>query len=268
MSRRLIPLLKWATTLLIVTVTAALSAPYAAIVIDADNGDVLHEENADTRLHPAGLTKLMSLYAAFEAIDTGLIRLEDRARISLKAQSEPSVKLGLKEGQRVSTSVLLRAVAVHGASDASTALAEAIDGSEAAFALRMDSYSKELGLTSSTWKNAHGLTERGHLSTARDIANLFMAHKRDFPNYFNLFSRITTDLGVRKVTSSSRRLLQGIEGITGAKYGYTRAAGFNGVVYVQRGDKEVVAVIFGAKSTSSLVEKMGKIVDLSFANSN
>ena len=264
MSRRLIPLLKWATTLLIVTVTAALSAPYAAIVIDADNGDVLHEENADTRLHPAGLTKLMSLYAAFEAIDTGLIRLEDRARISLKAQSEPPVKLGLREGQRVSTSILLRAVGVQGANDASTALAEAIDGSEAAFARRMNSYSQELGLTRSTWKNAHGLTEIGHLSTARDIANLFIAHKRDFPNYFNLFSRIKTDVGVREVTSSSRRLLQGIEGITGAKYGYTRAAGFNGAAYVERGNKKVVVVIFSAKSTALLVHKMNKILEKQF----
>ena len=268
MKKKLLPLVKWVAILSIFTATAALSAPFAAIVIDADNGEVLHEENADTRLHPAGLTKLMSLYAAFEAIETGLIGLEDRARISLKAQSEPPVALGLREGQRVGTSVLLRAVGVKGANDASTALAEAIDGSEAAFARRMNSYSQELGLTRSTWKNAHGLTEIGHLSTARDIANLFIAHKRDFPNYFNLFSRIKTDFGVREVTSSSRRLLQGIEGIIGAKYGYTRAAGFNAVTYIQRGDREIVAAIFGAKSTSSLVEEMGKIVDLSFAHSN
>jgi len=246
----------------------AKAAPYAHIVMDAETGEVLSEENADSRLHPAGLTKLMSLYAAFEAIETGLIGLEDRVRISLKAQSEPPVALGLREGQRVSTSVLLKAVGVQGANDASTALAEAIDGSEAAFARRMNSYSQELGLTRSTWKNAHGLTEIGHLSTARDIANLFIAHKRDFPNYFNLFSRIKTDFGVREVTSSSRRLLQGIEGIIGAKYGYTRAAGFNAVTYIQRGDREIVAAIFGAKSTSSLVEEMGKIVDLSFAHSN
>ena len=132
----------------------------------------------------------------------------------------------------------------------------------------MNSYSQELGLTRSTWKNAHGLTEIGHLSTARDIANLFIAHERDFPHYFKVFSYMKADLAVREVTSSSRRLLAGIEGITGAKYGYTRAAGFNGAAFVQRGDKEVVAVIFGAKSTSSLVKKMGKIVDLSFANSN
>ena len=242
-------------------VTPAQSAPHAHIVLDAKTGEVLNEENADTRLHPAGLTKLLSLYAAFEAIDTGLIGLEDRARISLKAQSEPPVALGLREGQRVSTSVLLKAVGVQGANDASTALAEAIDGSEAAFARRMNSHSKELGLTRSTWKNAHGLTEKGHLSTARDIANLFIAHKRDFPNYFNLFSRITTDVGVREVTSSSRRLLLGIEGVTGAKYGYTRAASFNGAVYVQRGDKEVVAVVFGARSTKLLVQQLNLILE-------
>ena len=134
MKKKLLPLVKWVAILSIFTATAALSAPFAAIVIDADNGEVLHEENADTRLHPAGLTKLMSLYAAFEAIETGLIGLEDRARISLKAQSEPPVALGLREGQRVGTSVLLRAVGVKAANDASTALAEAIDGSEAAFA--------------------------------------------------------------------------------------------------------------------------------------
>ena len=167
MSKKLFSLIRWVTSLWFFAATAALSAPFAAIVIDADNGEVLHEENADTRLHPAGFTKLMSLYAAFEAIETGLIGLEDRAKISLKAQSEPPVALGLREGQRVSTSVLLKAVGVQGANDASTALAEAIDGSEAAFARRMNSHSKELGLTRSTWKNAHGLTEKGHLMGAR-----------------------------------------------------------------------------------------------------
>ena len=227
-----------------------------------------HEENADTRLHPAGLTKLMSLYAAFEAIDTGLIGLKDRTRISFKAQNEPPTKMALREGLRVSTVVLLKAVAVQGANDASTALAEAIDGSEAAFARRMNSHSKELGLTRSVWKNAHGLTEQGHLSTARDIANLFIAHERDFPQYFKVFSYMKADLAVREVSSSSKRLLEGIEGITGAKYGYTRAAGFNGAAFVQRGDKKIVAVVFGARTTPSLVKKMGELVDHGFVSSN
>jgi len=244
--------------------TTIFAAPYAAIVINADTGEVLHEENADTRLHPAGLTKLITLYAAFDAIETGMVALDESVEISLKAQHEPPVKLGLREGQKIKLRYLLRAVGVQGANDASTAIAEGIDGSESAFARRMNGYSAELGLDRSTWKNAHGLTEKGHLSTARDIASLFAAHKRDFPNYFNLFSRVRTHAGLREVASSSRRMLGTIGGIRGAKYGYSRAAGFNSVVYVQRREKNLVAVIFGARSTATLIRKMGEIVDEGF----
>ena len=264
MSRRFIPLLKWLSILLVLTVTAALSAPYAAIVLDANTGEFLYEENADARLHPAGLTKLITLYAAFDAIETGIVELDESVEISLKAQYEPPVKLGLREGQKIKLRYLLRAVGVQGANDASTAIAEGIDGSESAFARRMNGYSAELGLDRSTWKNAHGLTEKGHLSTARDIASLFAAHKRDFPNYFNLFSRVRTHAGLREVASSSRRMLGAIGGIRGAKYGYSRAAGFNSVVYVQRRDKNLVAVILGARSTATLIRKMGEIVDEGF----
>ena len=101
MKKKLIPLIKWVAILTIFATTAALSAPYAAIVIDAETGEVLHEENAYTRLHPAGLTKLITLYATFDAIETGITGLDDTVRISLKAAHEPPVKLGLRDGQRV-----------------------------------------------------------------------------------------------------------------------------------------------------------------------
>ena len=264
MSRRLIPLLKWASIFLIVTVTAAISAPYAAIVINAKTGEVLHEENADTRLHPAGLTKLMTLYAVFDALDTGMVTLDDRVEVSLKAQVEPRAKLGLEQGQLIKLRYLIRATAVRGANDASTALAEGMDGTEVSFAKRMNGYSQELGLTRSQWKNAHGLTSKGHLSTARDIATLFRALRQDFPDYFILFSRIRADAGLREVASSSRRMLTNIRGIEGAKFGYTRAAGFNGAAYVKRGDKEVIAVIFGARSTATLGKRMHEVLDIGF----
>ena len=114
MKKKLIPLMKWAAVLTIFAATTALSAPYAAFVIDADTGEVLHEENADTRLHPAGLTKLITLYAAFDAIETGLIGLDDPAIISLKAAHEPPVKLGLREGLNLKVRYLLRATGVQG----------------------------------------------------------------------------------------------------------------------------------------------------------
>jgi len=247
--------------------TTIFAAPYAAIVINADTGEVLHEENADTRLHPAGLTKLITLYAAFDAIETGMVALDESVEISLKAQHEPPVKLGLREGQKIKLRYLLRAVGVQGANDASTAIAEGIDGSESAFARRMNGYSAELGLDRSTWKNAHGLTEKGHLSTARDIATLFAAHQRDFPDYFNLFSRIRTHAGLREVANSSRRVLGSMKGIRGAKHGYTRAAGFSSAVYVERRGKRIVAVILGGRSTALLYKRMAKLVDDAFEKS-
>ena len=245
--------------------TTIFAAPYAAIVINADTGEVLHEENADTRLHPAGLTKLMTLYVAFDAIESGLVGLDETIRISKKAEVEPPAKLGLRSGQRIKLRYLLRAAAVKGANDASTAIAEGIDGSEAAFARRMNGYSQELGLTRSTWKNAHGLTEKGHLTTARDIANLFAAHQRDFPDYFNLFSRITTNAGLRDVVNSARRLLINLRGTEGAKYGYTRAAGFNMTALVRHRDVGIVVVVFGARSTATLNKQVAMLADKAFS---
>ena len=266
MKKKLVSLMKWVAILNIFATTAALSAPYAAIVIDADTGEVLHEENADTRLHPAGLTKLITLYAAFDAIETGLIGLDDKVRISLKASHEPPVKLGLREGQRIKFRYLLRAAAVGGANDASTSIAEAIDGSEEAFAIRMNGYSTELGLSNASWSNAHGLTQKGNIATARDIAYLFAAHQRDFPTYFNLFSRKKTHAGLREVQNSSLRMLENVEGIRGAKHGYSRAARFSSAVYVQRRDKKVVGVILGAITTKTLVRKMNVILDKAFVD--
>jgi len=190
-----------------VTVTAALSAPYAAIVIDADSGEVLYEQNADNQLHPAGLTKLMTLYAAFDAIETGMVGLDDKVTISLKAGHEPPVKLGLRTGQEIKLRYLLRAAAVQGANDAATAIGEGLDGKEDTFAIRMNGYSKELGMTGSSWKNAHGLPVQEHQSTARDLAILFAAHERDFPDYSNLQSHQNSCWvagGVEQFTTDAR----------------------------------------------------------------
>lgn len=145
------------------------AAPYAAMVMDARTGEVLHSRNADTRLHPASLTKMMTLYVAFEAIRLGEISLDTSVRISRFAASEPPSKLGLRSGQKIKLRYLIRAAAVKSANDAATAIGEAISGSEAAFAKRMTRTARALGMTNTTFRNAHGLTQSGHLSTARDM---------------------------------------------------------------------------------------------------
>lgn len=162
-----------ATVFLVVLIgTASEAAPYADMVIDARTGEVLRSRNADTRLHPASLTKMMTLYIAFEAIENGEIDVDKKITISRHAANERPSKLGLRTGQKISLRYLLRAAAVKSANDAATAIGEAISGSEAAFARRMNRTAKSLGMTRSTFKNAHGLTEKGHLSTARDMTIL------------------------------------------------------------------------------------------------
>ncbi|MCF6234418.1 MAG: D-alanyl-D-alanine carboxypeptidase [Rhodobacteraceae bacterium] len=243
---------------------SAAAAPYAAMVIDARTGEVLHSRNADTRLHPASLTKMMTLYIAFEAVKNGEISLDQKIRISRFATSEPPSKLGLKSGQRIAFRYLIRAAAVKSANDAATAIGEAISGSEAAFARRMTRTAKALGMSRTTFKNAHGLTETGHMSTARDMTTLGRHLLYDYPQYYNLFARKTTHAGIKTVPNTNRRLLAAYRGADGIKTGYTRAAGFNLVASAQRGNERVIATVFGGKSGASRNARVAELLDLGF----
>lgn len=242
----------------------AVAAPYAAFVVDARSGKVLHARNADTRLHPASLTKMMTLYVVFEAIRNGEISLDTKVRISKNAAAEPPSKLGLRSGQRIALRYLIRAAAVKSANDAATALGEAISGSEAKFARRMNSTARALGMTNTTFKNAHGLTESGHMSSARDMTNLGRHLLYDYPQYYNLFSRRSTDAGIKKVNNTNRKLLAAYRGADGIKTGYTRAAGFNLVASAERGNERVIATVFGGRSTASRNAKVAELLDLGF----
>ncbi|WP_245824575.1 D-alanyl-D-alanine carboxypeptidase family protein [Pseudoruegeria aquimaris] len=242
----------------------ALAAPYADMVIDARTGEVLHSENADTRLHPASLTKMMTLYIAFEAVKNGEITMDTMVRISSKAASEPPSKLGLRAGQKIKLRYLVRAAAVKSANDAATAIGEAIEGSEAAFARRMNRTAKALGMTRTTFKNAHGLTEEGHLSTARDMTTLGRHLFYDYPQYYNLFSRRSTDAGIKTVNNTNRRFLAAYKGADGIKTGYTRAAGFNLVASAERGNERIIATVFGGRSTATRNARVAELLDLGF----
>ncbi|WP_323767377.1 D-alanyl-D-alanine carboxypeptidase family protein [Marinovum sp.] len=240
------------------------AAPYAAMVMDARSGKVLHSENANTRLHPASLTKMMTLYVTFEAVQNGEISMDTMVTVSRKAASEPPSKLGLRAGQKIKLRYLVRAAAVKSANDAATAIGEAISGSEAAFALRMNRTAKSMGMTRTTFKNAHGLTEEGHLSTARDMTILGRHVIYDFPMYYNLFSRKTADAGVRSVSHTNSRLLSSYKGADGIKTGYTRAAGFNLTASAERGRERVIATVFGGRSTTTRNARVAELLDLGF----
>jgi D-alanyl-D-alanine carboxypeptidase len=238
---------------------------YAALVMDARTGRTIHSQNADTPLHPASLTKMMTLYIVFDEIRRGRLSLDQKVTVSANAASEPPSKLGLRAGQQIEVRYLIRAAAIKSANDAATALGEAVAGSEAAFARRMTAYARAMGMQQTTFKNAHGLTAAGHVSTAREMAMLGRRLVYDFPQYYNIFSRNATSAGVQTVQNTNRRLLDAYPGADGIKTGYTRAAGFNLVSSAQRGDRRVIVALLGGRTSASRNAEVARLMDLGFA---
>ncbi|MFN3262546.1 MAG: D-alanyl-D-alanine carboxypeptidase family protein [Pikeienuella sp.] len=240
------------------------AAPYAAFVMDARTGAVLHESDADRRLHPASLTKMMTLYLTFEAVKAGRLGLDQRVTISRHVAAKPASKMGYRAGQKVRIRDLIRAAAIKSANDAAAALAEAVGGSESAFADIMTRRARELGMANTRFLNASGLTQSGQYSTARDMAILGRALFYDHPQYYNLFSRITTPASGRTIYNTNRRFLNAYRGADGIKTGYTSAAGFNLVASAERGQERIIAVVFGGKSTPWRNKRAAELLDLGF----
>jgi len=247
---------------------SARSAPYAAMVMDARTGEILHSRNAETRLHPASLTKMMTLYVAFQAVSRGEITLDTEVRITADAANEPPSRLGLQAGQTIRLRYLLRAAAVKSANDAATAIGIAISGSEEAFARRMNATAVAMGMTNTNFVVMHGLTTQGHYSTAQDMTILGRHVIYDFPQYYNLFSRRSADAGVREVYNTNRRFLDAYEGADGIKTGFTNAAGFNLTASAVRGDVRIIATMFGGTSTAQRNARVAELLDMGFARAN
>ena len=251
---------------------ASRAAPYAAYVMDARTGETLYSENAETRLHPASLTKMMTLYIAFQEIERGNLSLDTIITVSKNAAAQPPSRLGLKAGQKIQLRYLIRAAAVKSANDAAAAIGDHIGGTTEKFALRMTKTAKAIGMTSTTFKNANGLTAKGHLSTAKDMSTLGRHLFYDFPQYYNIFSRRSTDAGMAEVANTNRRFLDSYKGADGIKTGYTEPAGFNLTASAERGGVRIIATVFGGKSTADRNAKMTDLLDLGFrkapANAN
>lgn len=260
---RLVAALCMALALLLAP-TGVFAAPHAAIVIDARSGEVLFEENADARLHPASLTKMMTLYITFQELEKGTITLDSLVTVTKHAASQAPSRLGLKPGQKIAVRYLIRAAAIKSANDAAAALGDFIGGNQEDFARRMTRTAKALGMTNTTFKNANGLTMPGHLSSARDMTTLGRHLFYDFPQYYNIFSRRSSDAGLATVNSTNRKFLDAYKGADGIKTGYTVAAGFNLTASAERDGKRLIATIFGANSTAGRNAEMAKLLDRGF----
>ena len=250
--------------LIFLAAAPALAAPYAAMVMDARNGEVIFARNHDTRLHPASLTKMMTLYVAFEAIKHGEVTLDTQFTVSRNATQTSCVCLGLRPGQKISLRYLIRAAALRSANDASVVIAEGISGSVEAFAARMTRTASAMGMSNTTFRNPHGLTQSGHVSTARDMTILGRQLYFDYPQYFNIFSRRSDFAGVANVPNTNRRFLDAYAGADGIKTGYTRAAGFNLTASAKRGGRHIIATMFGGSTAAARNAHVAELMDIGF----
>lgn len=238
-------------------------AKYASIVIEADSGRVLHSTNADTRNYPASLTKIMTLYMLFDALDTGKVTLKTRMRVSRRASGMAPSKLGLKRGRTINVKTAINALITKSANDVAVVVAEHLSGSESAFARAMTRRARQIGMRRTTFRNASGLPNRGQLSTARDMSILAQRIHDDFPRYFGYFSTQRFSYGKRTYRNHNR-LLRTYSGTDGIKTGYTRASGFNLVASVERKGKRLIGVVFGGRTARSRDRHMRTLLDKAF----
>ena len=243
--------------------TPAQAAKYAAIVIEEDSGRVLFARNADSLRYPASLTKIMTLYLLFEDIAAGHLTLKSRIPVSKIAAGRSPSKLYLKPGQSISAEQAIRALVTKSANDVATAVAEKLGGSERAFAKRMTRKAHALGMSRTTFRNASGLPHSKQRSTARDMARLAIAMRRDFPQYFKYFSTKSFNWNGRKF-GNHNKLLSKFNGTDGIKTGYINASGFNLVATVKRNNVRLIGVVFGGKTSRSRDAHMMDILERQF----
>lgn len=235
--------------LLSVVASPTFAARYASIIVDERSGTVLHAANPDSRIFPASLTKMMTLYMVFEALKSKRLTLDTKLEVSKRASRRPASKLGLKKGQTITVRDVIGTLVTKSANDAATVIAEKLGGTETRFAQIMTARARQLGMTRTTFANASGLPDRRQVSTARDMAKLAMALRRDFPKRFKLFSMRSFKYRGREHRNHNRLLAQ-YEGTDGIKTGYVRASGYNIVVSVERNGHRLIAAVFGGKSAS------------------
>ena len=233
-------------------------------IMDFESGVILSAVNEDKRLHPASLTKMMTLYLAFEAIRDGRFSLDQRVRVSRRAASMPPSRLGLRSGQRVRLRHLIAAAAVRSANDAAVVLAETVGGTEWKFAEMMTRKARSFGMNDTTFKNATGFTAKGHLSTARDMAVLGRRLLHDFPEHASTFSRLSIRWGGRVLRATNSRFLQAFKGADGIKTGYTRAAGYTIVATAERNGRRLIASYFGASTSGRRASRVSELMAQGF----
>lgn len=237
---------------------------YGAIVMDFDSGQVLYAVNPDRHSYPASLTKVMTMYLLFDAMDQGKLRLDSTMPVSSHAAAQAPSKLNLRPGDRISVEDAVMAVVTKSANDVAVVIAEAVGGSEDRFADLMTAKARQLGMRDTTYQNASGLPNPGNTSTPRDQALLARALIRDHASYYHYFSTRQFRWRGQPISTHNRLMLR-YQGADGIKTGYINASGFNLMASAKRDGKRLVGVVFGGDTASWRDQNMAQILDKGFA---
>lgn len=238
---------------------APLPDRFAALVVDGRSGKILYSANQDAPRYPASLTKMMTLYLLFEAVEQGRATKSTLIPISANAAGQPPSKIGLKAGQSIDVDTAIRTLAVKSANDIAVAVAEFLGGTEAQFASQMTAKARSLGMASTTFRNASGLHDPGQVTTAMDMARLGLSLRKDFPQQFGYFGLKEVTVAGKQITGHNK-VLDMVAGANGIKTGYTRASGFNLVSSVERNGRLIVAVIMGEDSARERDQRMAQLL--------
>ena len=243
----------------------AVSGRDAYLILDATSGRELSADNPDELRHPASLTKLMTIYMTFSALDSARLSLGDALPVSVNALNAPPTKMGLPAGGTVSVRDATMALITRSANDAAVVLAEAMGGDEATFAQMMTNKARELGMSSTVFRNASGLPNREQVTTARDLSRLAFALMRDFPHYYPVFSVQSWPYRGRTLENHNR-MLGSYDGADGLKTGYTNSSGFNLVMSAVRDNRRLIGVVMGGDSAGQRDRLMAMLMDQGFAS--
>lgn len=240
---------------------------YAAFAMDVDTGLILHKENQDTRLHPASLTKMMTLVMIFDALDDNKIRMGTKIPMSHNAASMIPSKIGIPAGSYIRVKDAIPALATKSANDVAVAVAEHLGGSEKNFAKMMTYKARQFGMSRTVFKNASGLHHPNQFSTARDMARLSRIIVKQYSRHSRYFAASQFEY-MGKTHRTHNKLMASYSGMTGLKTGYIRQSGFNLAASVDRDGRRVVAVVFGGKTGALRNERMRVILDKSYKKYN
>lgn len=240
---------------------------HAAMVVDANNGNAMHADRADEPRYPASLTKIMTLYLAFEAIEQGRASYATRIKVSHEAASQPPTKLDLEPGETIALIDAMKALITKSANDAAVAIAEHFGGTEARFARMMTDKARLFGMSRTTFRNASGLPDPGQVTTASDMVRLALRLQDDFPKHYHLFALRSFSYDGSTYRNHNNLLFR-FQGTDGIKTGYTRASGFNLVSSVRRGGRHVIGVVMGGRTASRRDDAMQLLLSRALINAS